>query len=240
MLLEVPPGEHTIYSKRSLSGDGAATVKTAAGKNYFFQRNDFGIEQVDKNSGKKAVFHLSMVDVPERVMQSIAGNMKRGLPAVVPAPIKPETPVKITKPTKAPTERLVLMPLRVGEDSRNLQGAMETALVQGLQKYYVVFSGEQVSQKAREIFLKETRNTTKRDCDETRCMQNIAMAFQAELIATANVTKQDGGYFLVLSIQNIFDHKVVYSNSVPCRSCDSFQVVDKLKEMSGEPVLASR
>jgi hypothetical protein len=150
------------------------------------------------------------------------------------ASARPKTKVSeaATKPAKAPTERLVLMPLRVGEEDKRLQGAMETALVQGLQQNYIVFAGEQVSQKAREIFLKESRNTAKKECDETRCMQGIAEAFQAELIATANVTKQDGGYFLSLSIQNIFDNKVVYSNSIPCRNCDSFQVVDKLKELS--------
>jgi len=130
-------------------------------------------------------------------------------------------------------ERLVLMPLRVPEEDKNLTGAMETALVEGLQQKYDVFSGEQVSQKARQIFLKESRNTAHAECDETRCMQNIAEAFQAELIATANVTKQGGIYFLALSIQNIFDNKVVYSKSSPCKNCDEAQVVDKLKELSG-------
>ena len=41
-------------------------------------------------------------------------------------------------------ERLVLMPLRLGEDDQKFQGVIETALVEGLQKKYVVFSGEQV------------------------------------------------------------------------------------------------
>ena len=140
---------------------------------------------------------------------------------------KPGKPVKVSK------ERLVLMPLRVAEEDKSLQGAMETALVEGLQQKYEVFSGEQVSQKAREIFMKESRNTAKKECDETRCMQGIAEAFQAELIATANVTKQGGGYFLALSIQNIFDNKVEHSKTLTCKGCDSFQVVDKLKELVG-------
>lgn len=93
-------------------------------------------------------------------------------------------------------ERLVLMPIRVPDDDKNLTGAMETALVEGLQQKYDVFSGEQVSQKAHQIFMKESQNLAHKECDETRCMQNIAVAFQAELIATANVTKQDGSYFL--------------------------------------------
>lgn len=112
---------------------------------------------------------------------------------------------------------------------------METALVQGLQLKYVVFSGELVAQKSREIFRKESR-VAKKECDETRCMEDIAIAFQAELIATANVTKLEGGYLLALSIRNVMDNKAVYSNSMPCEKCSVFQVVEKLKELSGAPV----
>jgi hypothetical protein len=138
-----------------------------------------------------------------------------------------------TKSVQSDKERLVLMPLRVPEEDKNLLGAMEAALVEGLHQQYDVFSGEQVSQKARQIFLKESRNMAHTVCDETRCMQNIAEAFQSELIATANVTKQDGTYFLALSIQNIFDNKVVYSKSLPCEKCSQVQVIFKLKVLSG-------
>jgi hypothetical protein len=130
-------------------------------------------------------------------------------------------------------DRLVLMPLRVPPEDRDLTGAMETALVEGLQQKYIVFSGEQVSQKAREIFLKETRNTAHKECDETKCMQNIAMAFQAELLATANVTKHDGIYYLALSVQNIFDNKVEYSKTLTCEICNGAKVIEKLKTLSG-------
>jgi len=140
-----------------------------------------------------------------------------------------------TKAAHSAKERLVLMPIRVPEEDKNLTGAMETALVKGLQQKYDVFSGERVAQKAHEIFMKESRNTAHTECDETRCMQNIAEAFQAELIATANVTKKSDGYFIALSIQNIFDNNVVQSESVPCKGCDSYAVVEKLKELVGEP-----
>ncbi len=137
-----------------------------------------------------------------------------------------------TKVELSTKERLVLMPIRVPEEDNNLTGAMETALVRGLQQKYDVFSGERVAQKAHEIFMKESRNSSRKECDETRCMQNIAEAFQSELIAVANVTKQDGNYFLAISIQNIFDNKVVYSESLPCEKCSTVQVVDKLKILS--------
>lgn len=153
---------------------------------------------------------------------------------LIPLTAQAAKPVKANKVTK---ERLVLMPLRVAEEDKSLQGAMETALVQGLQLKYEVFSGERVTQKAHQIYMKEQNNanTAHKDCDETRCMQNIAEAFQAELIATAYVTKREDGYFLALSVKNIFDNLEVYSNTTPCKNCDAYQVVDKLKELSGVP-----
>ena len=94
---------------------------------------------------------------------------------------------KVVQPAK---ERLALMPLRVGDEIQNMLGAMETALAQGLQHQYTVFAGEDVAKKTREIFKKES---AKKNGDETRCMEDIAIAFQSELIATANVTKIEGG-----------------------------------------------
>ena len=67
---------------------------------------------------------------------------------------------KVAKSILTTKERLVLMPLRVGEADKSRQAAMETAIVEGLQQKYEVFSGERVTQKAHEIFLKESRSTT--------------------------------------------------------------------------------
>lgn len=244
--LQLPPGKHTIltnaFSTRLQPGfrpDKQLKVKMEGGENYFFWQDIVNpvligssgnnLHQVDESTGKREVSKYKMVSVDNDVIKEIAAKSYRSPTQTI---LPYGAPDKIKDVPQASMERLVLMPLRLGEEDKRLQGAMETALVQGLQQNYIVFAGEQVAQKAREIFLKESRNTAKKECDETRCMQGIAEAFQAELIATANVTKQDGGYFLSLSIQNIFDNKVVYSNSIPCRNCDSFQVVDKLKELS--------
>lgn len=128
------------------------------------------------------------------------------------------------------------MPLQVGKESQNMQSAMETAVVQGLQQKYEVFSGENVTQKVNEIYKKES---LKSNCDETRCMEGIAMAFNTELIAVAKVTKIEGGYLLVLNIRDVMSNKAVYNNSMPCKGCDLFQVVDKLKELSGAEAQAT-
>lgn len=134
------------------------------------------------------------------------------------------------KTAKINKENLVLMPMHLPAEDRNLQGAMETALLEGLQKKYEVFTGDKVDQRRKEVFAKESKKG-KLECDETKCLQDIAAAFNSELLATATVAKQDGGYFLAINIRNLFDDKVVYSKSLPCDRCTSFQVVDKLKEL---------
>jgi formylglycine-generating enzyme required for sulfatase activity len=146
------------------------------------------------------------------------------LPPVHAKPVKTKT-TQAAQPAK---ERLVLMPLRLGDEDQKLQGAMESALVDGLQQKYTVLWGEEVEKKAKEIFHKENQ---KHECNEERCMQGIAEAFQSELLATVIVTKQDSGYFLTLTIQNLYDHVVIFTRPLQCKGCDSFQVVDKLKEL---------
>jgi len=145
---------------------------------------------------------------------------------LIAAPLQAEA----AKNAPSDKDRLVLMPLRLTEDIQNMQGAMETSLVEGLQAKYTVFAGEDVAKKTREYFKKES---AKQNCDETRCLQNIAIAFQAELIAVANVTKIEGGYLLALSIRDAMSNEAVYSKSISCEGCSAFQVVEKLKELSG-------
>ncbi len=134
-------------------------------------------------------------------------------------------------------DRLVLMPLRVGKENQNMRGPMETALVEGLSQKYRVYSGDEVELKTKEIYSQETQraNTAKKDCDETRCLQDIGIAFKAEYVAIGNVTKIEGGYLLALNIRSITDNKDVHSKSLPCEGCSAFQVIDKLKELSRTP-----
>jgi hypothetical protein len=132
------------------------------------------------------------------------------------------------KKAQSDKEKLVLMPLRLTEDIQNMQGAIETSLAEGLHDNYTVFSGAEVKEKSALIFKKATAI---QKCDETRCLQDIAMAFQSELVAVANITKTGGGYLLSLSIRNVYDNQSVYDKSIPCKGCDEFQVVDRLKEL---------
>jgi len=140
----------------------------------------------------------------------------------------------------APTDQknesvlVVLLPLKVTGVDKDMLIPMENALKKGLQEKYTVFSGDQVAQKRREIYAKESEVTPiGKDCDATRCLQRIAEVFQAELIALANVTQRRDGYFLSLSIQNVFDGKDVFTETVGCDHCNEPQVVAQLKTLAG-------
>ena len=58
---------------------------------------------------------------------------------------------KPAKAIKESKEYLVLMPLRVAEEDQNLQGQMQSALVEGLQQQYEVKWGGEVEKKANEV-----------------------------------------------------------------------------------------
>ena len=116
---------------------------------------------------QSVIFKVQLKDENEPRMKRMSKQIIVGIVAVlclIALPLQAQAkPAKAKTNQEATKERLVLMPLRLSEEDKNLQGAMETALVKGLQQKYEVFSGEQVAKKAREIFLKESRNTTHKE-----------------------------------------------------------------------------
>jgi formylglycine-generating enzyme required for sulfatase activity len=161
-----------------------------------------------------------------------------------PAPAAKKKPAAAAAQAAAPTapaavekERLVILRPNVPETDQEQTAAMETALVEGLQARYQVFAGEQVSRIARKMADGEI-GTEEHECDETRCLTNIALHFESELLGLTSVTKKDGNYFIAFVIRNVVDNNVVFSKSTTCRQCDAIQVIEKLKELSG-PVLSA-
>jgi hypothetical protein len=244
--LELSPGKHTIvfikpsstFSSESKSDPIEINMKP--NRDYFVESvgEAFG-ENAKLESEEKAKDWLATVEllaIPPTVKKHFGMFKEQSEPSQEAAPVQ-QSSRQSTKPLvsnqdKSKFERLVLIPLRVNDEDKSLQGAMETALVEGLQQKYIVFAGPRVSQIAHEVFANENKQQTHGECDETRCLQNIAGAFQAEILAVGNVTKKDGNYFLSLSIQNIFDDKVIYSKSTPCKNCDATEVVEALKQLS--------
>jgi hypothetical protein len=96
-----------------------------------------------------------------------------------------------------------------------------------------------VRQKAKVIFRKKY-SAVEHNYDEYRRMQDVAIAFHAELIANTSVIKQDGNYFIALRIQNIKNGKAIYSKSLTCEKCNAVQVMDKFKELAITAPVASQ
>ena len=131
-------------------------------------------------------------------------------------------------------ERLVLMPLQGKGISVDYKPMMESAIAEGLSDRYEVLYGRNVEEKIKEIYKKLSEETAAgQECDDTKCMQEIGIEFQAELVATIRVLKKPQGYFLALNVINIYDNKLILPKSMSCKGCDEFRVIDELRAMAG-------
>jgi hypothetical protein len=142
----------------------------------------------------------------------------------------------------ADKEPVVLMPLRATGVDRSYYQPMESALAEGLSSKYTVFAGKRVADKVEEIFKKVSEETAAgKECDDTKCLQNIAIEFQTELVSTTTILKNPSGFFLTLNVVNVLEDKVVFSRSETCEGCTEFQVIELLKGMAngGNGVIAS-
>ena len=129
-------------------------------------------------------------------------------------------------------EKVILLPLVISAEAQNMSSEMQAAVVQGLQQKYLVYSGDRVLQELKKASEKQN-HSAKHDCDETRCLQDVATAFQTENVAVVHINKIEGGYLLSVSIKGVISNEAVFDNSVTCEGCNAFKVIDKLKELSG-------
>ena len=119
---------------------------------------------------------------------------------------------------------LVLLPIDVSETEAELESEYGSALQQGLQKRYTVFYGPAVEKELEKEY-------GKIDCNTETCNQNVAIAFNGELIADSSVKAINGGYVLKLVIRNVISGKVIETETVPCEDCNSFSVIRQLKQI---------
>lgn len=119
---------------------------------------------------------------------------------------------------------LVLLPIEVVEAEDHFKGTYENALVESLSNQYTVFYGSKVERQLEKEY-------EKIDCTVEACNQNLAIAFNGELVADASVLPLGNGYIVKLKITNVLDDKIVKTKTVPCRSCDQFAVISKLQNI---------
>ena len=126
--------------------------------------------------------------------------------------------------THAEKPVLVLFPIEVGSADSQFQGEFGSALQEGLQSRYKVFFGPAVEEELE-------REYKKIDCDAERCQQNVAIAFNGELVADASAKRLGDGYILKIIITNVITNELVESRTYPCRGCDGFAVIESFQEI---------
>lgn len=119
---------------------------------------------------------------------------------------------------------LVLFPVEVGSADSQYQGEFGSALQEGLQSRYKVFFGPAVEEELE-------REYKKIDCDAEQCQQNLAIAFNGELVADASAKRLSDGYILKLVITNVITNELVESKTYPCRRCDGFSVIESFQKI---------
>jgi hypothetical protein len=119
---------------------------------------------------------------------------------------------------------LVLMPITAVNTDFATKEQYRNAVQRGLSDRYKVFSGAVVEQKLEKSAAKT--------CNDTECLQQVAIEFQGELIAYVIVNPQEGGALLSLEIKNIFQDAIIESESVTCRDCNSLDIADRLIQLA--------
>jgi hypothetical protein len=128
------------------------------------------------------------------------------------------------------------MPLRAtNEMPQDEMTQYEGALVKSLSERYEVYSGQRVLEKVLEVYRKRSTGTKAgSECDETKCIQDVAIEFQAQFVAVANIRKTGDGYSIALTINDVVEDKSVFSESLPCEGCNEFEVLHQIKAITGK------
>src|SRR5450631_4290458 len=102
-------------------------------------------------------------------------------------------PKEKAKAAQSAKEKVILMPMDITVEDRSMISDMQNAVIQGLQQKYLVYSGEQVLTELKKAADKQNKST-KKTCDETKCLQDVSMAFDNANVAMVHVKQITGGY----------------------------------------------
>lgn len=123
---------------------------------------------------------------------------------------------------------LVLLPVQVDASEESLAMEYGYQIQNSLQNRYRVFYGQAVEQELEKIYEKVASQI---DCDSSLCNREIALELNAELVGYPAVKKISGGYLMSLSIRNVLSDENLYSKTLPCEGCNTFQVIDALPRL---------
>lgn len=121
-------------------------------------------------------------------------------------------------------EVLVLLPINVEASLKNEAALFGTALQQGLSQYYEVFFGPAVEEKLKVEYAKE-------GCTAQSCAQNLAIAFNGELIGDTSIQKLENSYVVQLQINNIVTGQIALSLIEICDNCSKLSLIQFVKNI---------
>ncbi len=128
-------------------------------------------------------------------------------------------------------ERMVLLPIEGEHLSDGDKALFQNAIKEGFSDRYEIFSGEQVEAKLQKFAVTS--------CTSDECLENIAIAFNGNLVGRGSVTQEGADTFLSLEIKDVITDKDVFTKTDGCVGCSKTEVMKKLKAMAGGRSAAS-
>ena len=121
-------------------------------------------------------------------------------------------------------EAMVLLPIQGKGISAQEKDILRAVLQEGLSHRYKVYSGAEVDKKLQKFI--------KKSCDTEKCLEEVAINFQGELVGRGIVLPREGEYIVTIEIENVFTDDVVESKTESCSGCKLSGVIDLLKNMT--------
>lgn len=120
--------------------------------------------------------------------------------------------------TASAKEVLVLLPIQVDKSLEAEAALFGTALQQGLGGGFEVFFGPAVEEKLELEYAKE-------GCTAQSCVQNLAIAFNGELIGDTSIQKLEDSFVVQIQINNIVTGQIADSMIEICSGCSKLQLI---------------
>lgn len=117
---------------------------------------------------------------------------------------------------------LVLLPLNVDKSLASEVNLYGTALQQGLGDRYDVYFGPAVEDQLKLEYAKE-------NCTAQSCAQNLAIAFNGELIGDTSIQKLENSFVVQVQINNIITGQIETSLIEICEDCSKLSLIQFVK-----------
>ena len=132
----------------------------------------------------------------------------------------------------AEKQKIFILPVAVEvkvsqEEKQVLAELYESSLAEGLKNSYDVYYGDVVKKALKEEF---SRQASAGSCSEDVCFQNLAIHFQAELMAQVKIQQLRNSYFLNYKLLNPMDKRIVDASTAKCEQCSPDSLLEDLKD----------